>query len=42
MRKFILGIVVTIVVAIVVGLIVADFGLMPTNANAGKPLTWPP
>ena len=34
MRKFILGIVVTIVVAIVVGLIVADFGLMPTNADA--------
>lgn len=37
MRKFILGIVVTIVVAIVVGLIVADFGLMPTNADATPP-----
>jgi mono/diheme cytochrome c family protein len=37
MRKFILGIVVTIVVAIVGGLIVADFGLMPTNADATLP-----
>jgi len=37
MRKFILGIVVTIVVAIVVGLIVAEFGLMPTNADATPP-----
>jgi mono/diheme cytochrome c family protein len=37
MRNFILGIIATIVVAIAVGLVVAYFGLMPTNADATPP-----
>ena len=37
MRNFILGIVVTIALIVVVGLIVAYFGLMPTNADATPP-----
>lgn len=34
MRGFIWGIIVTIVVGVLVGLAVANFGLMPTNADA--------
>jgi len=37
MRNFILGIIATIVVAIAVGLVIAYFGLMPTNADATPP-----
>ena len=37
MRNFILGIFATIVVAIAVGLVVAYFGLTPTNADATPP-----
>jgi mono/diheme cytochrome c family protein len=34
MRSFILGIIAVIVVALITGLIIAHFGLMPTNADA--------
>lgn len=34
MRNFILGVVVVIVIGVVGGLIIAEFGLMPTNADA--------
>jgi len=37
MRSFILGIIVTIVLIFAVGLIIAQFGLMPTNADATPP-----
>jgi mono/diheme cytochrome c family protein len=37
MRNFILGVIVVIVVLLIVGLIVAQFGLMPTNADATPP-----
>src|SRR6266705_3164380 len=37
MRTFILGIIATIVVLFVTGLIIAQFGLMPTNADATPP-----
>ncbi len=37
MRSFILGIIVTIVVAFVAGIVIAQFGLMPTNADATPP-----
>ena len=37
MRTFILGVIVTIVVLFVTGLIIAQFGLMPTNADATPP-----
>src|SRR6266566_6533517 len=37
MRTFILGMIVTIVVLFVAGLIIAQFGLMPTNADATPP-----
>ena len=37
MRFFILGIIVTIVIAFVIGLVIAQFGLMPTNADATPP-----
>ena len=37
MRTFILGVIVTIVVLFVAGLIIAQFGLMPTNADATPP-----
>jgi len=37
MRNFILGILFTIALAVVVGLVVANFGLMPTNADATPP-----
>lgn len=37
MRSFILGIIVTIVLLFAVGLIIAQFGLMPTNADATPP-----
>jgi mono/diheme cytochrome c family protein len=37
MRPFILGILATIVVLLVAGLIIAEFGLMPTNADATPP-----
>jgi mono/diheme cytochrome c family protein len=37
MRSFILGIIVTIVLIFAVGLILAQFGLMPTNADATPP-----
>src|SRR6266513_4724171 len=37
MRSFILGILVTVVVALVAGIVVAQFGLMPTNADATPP-----
>ena len=37
MRNFIPGIIATIVVAIAVGLVIAYFGLMPTNADATPP-----
>lgn len=37
MRGFIWGIIVTIVVGVLVGLAVANFGLMPTNADATPP-----
>src|ERR1700747_462465 len=37
MRTFILGVIVTIVVLFVTGLIIAQFGLMPTNAYAPPP-----
>lgn len=34
MRNFILGIIVVVVIGVVIGLGVAEFGLMPTNADA--------
>ena len=34
MRNFILGIIVVIVIGLIVALVVAEFGLMPTNADA--------
>src|SRR6266851_4867186 len=37
MRNFVLGIVVTIVLIVVGGLVIAQFGLMPTNADATPP-----
>ena len=37
MRNFILGIIFTIVLIVVVGLVVAYFGLAPTNADATPP-----
>ena len=37
MRSFILGIIIALVVLFVVGLVVAEFGLMPTNADATPP-----
>ena len=37
MRAFILGIIVTIFIAFAIGLGVAEFGLMPTNADATPP-----
>ena len=37
MRTFILGVIVTFVVLFVIGLIIAQFGLMPTNADATPP-----
>jgi mono/diheme cytochrome c family protein len=37
MRSFILGIIVTIVLLVVAGLLIAHFGLMPTNADATPP-----
>ena len=37
MRTFILGIIATFVVLFVTGLIIAQFGLMPTNADATPP-----
>ena len=37
MRSFILGIIVTVVVALVAGIVIAQFGLMPTNADATPP-----
>src|SRR5260370_14942787 len=38
MRTFILGVIVTIVVLFVTGLIIAQFGLLPTNAYATPPV----
>src|SRR6266540_2037530 len=37
MRSFILGIIVTIAVTFVGGIVIAQFGLMPTNADATPP-----
>ena len=37
MRNFILGIIVTIVLFVLTGLVIAQFGLMPTNADATPP-----
>lgn len=37
MRNFIWGIVVTLVAIVVVGLVIANFGLIPTNADATPP-----
>jgi mono/diheme cytochrome c family protein len=37
MRSFILGIIVTIAVTFVAGIVIAQFGLMPTNADATPP-----
>ena len=37
MRSFIVGIIVTVVVALVAGIVIAQFGLMPTNADATPP-----
>jgi mono/diheme cytochrome c family protein len=37
MRNFILGVLTVVVIAFVVGLVVAEFGLMPTNADATPP-----
>jgi len=37
MRNFILGIIVAIVVILLAGLLIAHFGLMPTNADATPP-----
>lgn len=37
MRNFILGIIAVIVIAFVIALIIAQFGLMPTNADATPP-----
>ena len=34
MRNFILGIIVAVVVAFAIALIIAQFGLIPTNADA--------
>ena len=37
MRFFIAGIIATIFIAFVIGLVIAEFGLMPTNADATPP-----
>src|SRR5689334_10132421 len=37
MRSFILGIIVTIAAAFVAGIMIAQFGLMPTNADTTPP-----
>ena len=37
MRFFIVGIIATIFIAFVIGLVIAEFGLMPTNADATPP-----
>lgn len=37
MRNFVLGIVVVVAIAVLIGVVVAEFGFMPTNADATPP-----